>query len=158
MVKWYRRWVSDLAPRIWFSLMPLSVSFFFPNLKRLRLTNKEIRKAEIWIETTEFYVSVSKKGSGSGSSCSNVDSAIHWINHYRRGGSRGRVQGVRTPPSPWDDLRFSNTTGILQKQNYVVYWCWGEQETSAPPPKKNPGSAPVSSGYVLGKTIALSSG
>ena len=36
-----------------------------------------------------------------------------------RGGSRGRVQGVRTPP--WDDLRFSNTTGILQK-NYVVYW------------------------------------
>ena len=40
-----------------------------------------------------------------------------------RGGSRGRVQGVRTPP-PWDDLRFSNTTsGILQKNNYVVYWC-----------------------------------
>ena len=38
-----------------------------------------------------------------------------------RGGSRGRVQGV---PPPWDDLRFSNTTsGILQKKNYVVYWC-----------------------------------
>ena len=51
----------------------------FSNLKRLRLTNKEIRKAENWIETTEFYVSVSKKGNGSGSSCSNVDSAIHWI-------------------------------------------------------------------------------
>ena len=33
-----------------------------------------------------------------------------------RGGSRGRVQGVRK-----DDLWFSNTTGILQ--NYVVYWC-----------------------------------
>ena len=31
-----------------------------------------------------------------------------------RGGSRGRVQGVRTPPR--DDLRFSNTTGILQKK------------------------------------------
>ena len=31
-----------------------------------------------------------------------------------RGGSRGRVQGVRTPT--WDDLRFSNTTGILQKK------------------------------------------
>ena len=31
-----------------------------------------------------------------------------------RGGSRGRVQGVRTPPG--DDLRFSNTTGILQKK------------------------------------------
>ena len=38
-----------------------------------------------------------------------------------RGGSRGRVQGVRTPPR--DDLRFLNTTGILQKKNYVVYWC-----------------------------------
>ena len=34
-----------------------------------------------------------------------------------RGGSRGRVQGVRTsPPPPRDDLRFSNTTGILQKK------------------------------------------
>ena len=30
-----------------------------------------------------------------------------------RGGSRGRVQGVRTPP-PWDDLRLSNTTGVLR--------------------------------------------
>ena len=34
---------------------------------------------------------------------------------YIRGGSRGRVQGVRTPP-PRDDLRFSNTTGILPKK------------------------------------------
>ena len=40
-----------------------------------------------------------------------------------RGRSRGRVQGVRNPP-PRDDLRFSNTTGILpKKKNYVVYWC-----------------------------------
>ena len=61
-----------------------------------------------------------------------------------RGRSRGRVQGVHTPPSPWDDLRFSNTTGILQKKKTM--WFIGvevEQETSAPPtPKKNPGSAP----------------
>ena len=38
---------------------------------------------------------------------------------FCRGGSRGRVQGVRTsplPPSPRDDLRFSNTTGILPKK------------------------------------------
>ena len=41
-----------------------------------------------------------------------------WSN---RGRSRERVQGVCTPPG--DDLRFSNTTGILQKKNNVVYWC-----------------------------------
>ena len=34
------------------------------------------------------------------------------------GGCRG------CSPPPRDDLRFSNTTGILQKmKNYVVYWC-----------------------------------
>ena len=52
-----------------------------------------------------------------------------------RGGSRGRVQGVRTPAPPRDDLRFSNTTGILQKKKTM--WFTGvevEQETSAPPP------------------------
>ena len=38
------------------------------------------------------------------------------------------------PPPPRDDLRFSNTTGILGVEV--------EQETSAPPPKKNPESAP----------------
>ena len=53
-----------------------------------------------------------------------------------RGGSRGRVQEVRTPP-PRDDLRFFNTTGILQKKV-----CDLLEETSAPPPKKNPGSTP----------------
>ena len=59
-----------------------------------------------------------------------------------RGGTRGRVQGVRTPP-PRDDEQFSNTTGILQKKKTM--WFIGvevEQETSAPPPEKNPGSAP----------------
>ena len=53
------------------------------------------------------------------------------------GGCRGCA-----PPLPWDDLRFSNTTGILQK----TIWFIGvevEQETSAAPPKKNPGSAPA---------------
>ena len=36
------------------------------------------------------------------------------------GGCRGCA-----PPRPRDDLRFSNTTGILKKkrENYVVYWC-----------------------------------
>ena len=50
---------------------------------------------------------------------------------------------MRTPP-PRDDLRFSNTTGILQKKKTM--WFIGvevEPETSAPPPKKNPGSGLV---------------
>ena len=34
-------------------------------------------------------------------------------NSLPRGGSRGRVQGVRSPP---DYLQFSNTTGVLQKK------------------------------------------
>ena len=62
----------------------------------------------------------------------------------------GGCRGCAPPPPPWDDLRFSNTTGILQKmKNYVVYWCWIAQETSAPPPKKNPGSAPATYAIVL---------
>ena len=56
------------------------------------------------------------------------------------GGCRGCA-----PSPPWDDLWFSNTTGILQKKEKTM-WFIGvevEQETSAPPPKKNPGSAPA---------------
>ena len=56
-------------------------------------------------------------------------------NLVSRGGSRGRVQGVRTPP--WDDLRFSNTTGILQKKNYVVYpGAEVEQQSECTPSEK----------------------
>ena len=47
-----------------------------------------------------------------------------------------------TPPEM--TCGFSNTTGILQKKKTM--WFIGvevEQETSAPPPKKNPGSAPA---------------
>ena len=43
-----------------------------------------------------------------------------------RGGSRGRVQGVRTIPPPFPEM----TCGFLiqlvfckKKENYVVYWC-----------------------------------
>ena len=46
------------------------------------------------------------------------------------------------PPPPRDDLRFSNTTGILQKKTMWFIGVEVEQETSAPPPKKNPRSAP----------------
>ena len=48
------------------------------------------------------------------------------------------------PPPPQDDLRFSNTTGIVQKIKKMWFIAVEvEQETSAPPPKKNPGTAPV---------------
>ena len=49
---------------------------------------------------------------------------------------------MRTPP-PRDDLRFSNTTGILPKKTMWFIGVEVEQETSASPPKKNPGSAPA---------------
>ena len=39
-------------------------------------------------------------------------------------------------------MRLSNITGILQKKTIWFIGVEVEQETSAPPPKKNPGSAP----------------
>ena len=54
------------------------------------------------------------------------------------GGCRGCA-----PSPPRDDLRFFNTTGILQKETMWFIGVEVEKETSAPPPKKNPGSAPV---------------
>ena len=42
-------------------------------------------------------------------------------------GSTGCSPPPASPhPTPWDNLRLSNTTGILskRKKNYVVYWCW----------------------------------
>ena len=47
------------------------------------------------------------------------------------------------PPTPRDDLRFSNTTGILPKKTMWFIGVEVEQETSAPHPKKNSGSAPA---------------
>ena len=40
------------------------------------------------------------------------------------------------PPPPRDDLRFSNTTGIMKKKSMWFIGVEVEQETSAPPPKK----------------------
>ena len=41
-----------------------------------------------------------------------------------RGGSRGRVQGVRTAPSPPEmTCGFLIQLVFCQKENYVVYWC-----------------------------------
>ena len=53
--------------------------------------------------------------------------AVTIVLSFNRGGTRGRVQ---------DDLRFSNTTGILQKKTMWFIGVEVEQETSAPPPKK----------------------
>ena len=48
------------------------------------------------------------------------------------------------PPHPRDDLRFSNTTGILQKEKTMWFIrVEVEQETNATPPKKNPGMGTV---------------
>ena len=56
----------------------------------------------------------------------------------------GGCRGCAPPPNPRDDLRFSNTTGILQtKKTMLFIGVEVEQETSAPPPKKNPGSPPA---------------
>ena len=63
---------------------------------------------------------------------------LNQLSSKGRGGSRG-VQGVRSPPppaTPLDDLRFSNTTGILQKKTIWFIGVEVDQETSAPPPKK----------------------
>ena len=57
---------------------------------------------------------------------------------------QGRIygEGAGGARPPKDDLRFSNTTGILQKKTMWFIGVEVEQETSAPPPEKNPGSAP----------------
>ena len=54
----------------------------------------------------------------------------------------GGCRGCAPPPPPCDDLRFSNSTGILQKKTMWFIGVEVQQETSAPPPRKNPGSAP----------------
>ena len=58
-------------------------------------------------------------------------------------GGDGRGGAPTHPPPPRDDLRFSNTTGILPKKTMWFIGVEVEQETSAPPPNKNPGSAPA---------------
>ena len=59
---------------------------------------------------------------------------------YRRGGSRGRVQGKRTPQShPLDEaFFFVFAFKICLPHRLVTSFLRG-----APPPKKNPGSQPV---------------
>ena len=47
-----------------------------------------------------------------------------------RDGSRGRVQGVRTPPPPytlrWLAAFYCYSAKKKEKKNFVVYWCWNK--------------------------------
>ena len=77
-----------------------------------------------------------------------IEGPVALTHRSHRGGSRGWVQGVRIPPPP------EMTCGFLiqlvfckKKKKKKPMWLIGvelEQETSAPPPKKDPGSAPES--------------
>ena len=58
-----------------------------------------------------------------------------------RAGSRGRVQGVRTPPPPEMTCGFLIQLVFCKKKTMWFIGVEVEQETSAPPPKTNPGSA-----------------
>ena len=53
-----------------------------------------------------------------------------------RGGSRGRVQGVRTPPSPEMSCGFLIQLVFCKQKTMWFIGVEVEQETTAPPPKK----------------------
>ena len=64
--------------------------------------------------------------------------------YWYRGGSRGRVKEVRTPP-PRPEMTCGFLIQLVFCKKKRTMWFNGvelEQETSALPPKKNPGSAP----------------
>ena len=54
---------------------------------------------------------------------------------FLSGADLGGSCAYRPPPPPSDDLRFSNTTGIMQKKTMWFIGVEVEQDTSAPPPK-----------------------
>ena len=63
-----------------------------------------------------------------------------------RGGSRGRVQGVRTPhppPHPPEMTCYFLIQLVFCKKTMWFIYVEVEQETSAPPPEKYPRSAPT---------------
>ena len=66
--------------------------------------------------------------------------------YLSRGGSRGRVQGVRRPPPPAEMTCGFLIQLVFCPKKKTTMWFISvevEQETSAPPPKKKPGSAPA---------------
>ena len=71
--------------------------------------------------------------------------SAQWLAVLIRGGSRGRVQGVRTPPLLEMTCGFLIQLVFCEKKTMWFIGVEVEQETIAPPPKKNPGSAPADS-------------
>ena len=67
----------------------------------------------------------------------------HFMEDPNWGGSRGRVQGLRTPPPREMTCGFLIQLVFCKKKTMWFIGVEIEQETSAPPPKKNPGSAPA---------------
>ena len=67
-----------------------------------------------------------------------------------RGGSRGEGAGGAHPPPPEMTCGFLIQLVFCKKKTMWFIGVEVEQETSAPPPKKNPGSAPG-----FGKTAVL---
>ena len=58
----------------------------------------------------------------------------------------GGCRGNAPPPPPEMTCGFLIQL-VFCKKNPVVYWCW--QETSTPPPKKNPRSAPEAEASII---------
>ena len=83
----------------WFSPLLKNQPFQIPIQLRMHVhlwtSSQEILSAS-WIYHFLFLEKLQEKNRGVGGN---------------RGGSRGRVQGVRIPT--WDDLQFSNTTGLI---------------------------------------------
>ena len=60
------------------------------------------------------------------------DWSLLGVKSNSRGGSRGRVQGVRTPP-PEMTCGFLIQLVFYQKKNYMVYWCWSRARNECTP-------------------------
>ena len=77
-----------------------------------------------------------------------------------RGGSRGRVQGVRTPPLP---PRPEMMCGFLmqlvfcKKKNYVVYWCWSSARDECTPSYKKSWIRPWADITTASRSLIMSS-
>ena len=76
--------------------------------------------------------------------CQFIDTS-RYLSLPHRGGSRGRVQGVRTPAPPEMSCGFLIQLIFYQKKK-TMWFIGVEVEQSTPPPKKNPGSATASCG------------